>query len=273
MNSTKEIPINGLGCPSNRANPHRVAVPSAPNKDHLTKLWSELNALFETHAPSPAHLDTPKHAHGDPPKEKIGSFFNITNEEAQTSREQHEQLVAKLPEYPRGQFKGRGVVMLAGGKYSEYGATSLGMLREVGSKLPIEIWVKDQTEEIPGWCAELAKEGIACRRLADYMDMGVLKHPYQWKVFTILYSSFSEILFLDADSMPVRSPDYLFEAHKYKESGAILWPDYWNHSGSPWAPFITGISGEPHDIMQEKKSVESGQLVWNKERHWKVRSR
>ena len=162
--------------------------------------------------------------------------------------------------------------MLAGGSYSEFAATSLGMLRQVGSKLPVEVWAKDSSEETPGWCAELAKEGIACRRLADYMDMTHLKHPYQWKVFTMLFSSFREILFLDADDMPIDNPDTIFDSEVFQKNGAILWPDYWKHSGSPWLPYILGMTEQRSDMLYDEKSVESGQIFWHKETHWRVSS-
>ena len=160
--------------------------------------------------------------------------------------------------------------MLAGGHYSEFAATALGMLREVGSKLPVEVWVKDASEEEPGWCVELAKEGMACRRLDDYLDMSVFTHPYQWKIFTMLFSSFNEFLFLDADNMPMKNPDTIFDSKAYRDTGAILWPDYWKFSGSPYYPYIAGLTDEPSDALYEDKTVESGQVVWNKERHWKV---
>ena len=160
--------------------------------------------------------------------------------------------------------------MLAGGRYTEFAATSLGMLREMGSKLPVEVWSKDESEEINGFCDEIRAEGMACRRLADYMDLSLLRHPYQWKIFTILFSSFEEVLFLDADSMPIMNPDFIFDSDVYKENGAILWPDYWKHSGSPWLPYVIGLSEQRSDMFQEEKSIESGQIYWHKQKHWKV---
>ena len=190
--------------------------------------------------------------------------------EANDTRKNHKEVMNSLPTYPQGKFSGRGVVMLAGGRYSEFAATSLGMLREVGSKLPVEIWARDTDEEMPGWCEELEREGMACRRLSDHMEMKVFKHPYQWKVFTLLFSSFEEILFLDADNSPIRNPDTIFDSEIYKKNGVILWPDYWKHSGSPWCPYVLGISDKKSDVLADAKSVESGQIFWNKKTHWKV---
>ena len=200
----------------------------------------------------------------------MGSFFTLSDDQARASRASHDEVMLHLPKYPEDRFAGRGVVMLAGGRYSEFAATSLGMLRQVGSELPVEVWAKDASEEMPGWCSELAKEGIACRRLSDYMDLAHLKHPYQWKVFTMLFSSFREILFLDADDMPIENPDTIFDSEVYQNNGVILWPDYWKHSGSPWLPYILGISEQKSDMLYDEKSVESGQMFWHKQTHWKV---
>lgn len=255
-------------CPSDRV--VSVAAPPAPDQTYLSSLWTSLSQNFEKHGPSPKNLPHPKHAQGSPPKaEKVGTDFEFTEQQARESRLAHELMVKELPEYPSGKFQGRGVVMLGGGRYSEFADTSLAMLRAVGSTLPAELWVADPSEETPGWCEELAEIGVACRRLSDYMDREELKHPYAWKTYTLLYSSFAEILFLDADSMPVKNPEFIFDHAVYEKNGVILWPDYWNNSGSPWAPYITGETAAADNSFQDQRSVESGQMMWNKATHWK----
>ena len=259
-------------CSSTRSNPHNIRPPKPASPQVLTPLWQSLQDLFDTHPTSPAHLDHPRHGAGAeaPAREKLGSFFNLTDDEASATRNAHRQVLAKLPQYPTGQFSGRGVIILAGGRFSEYAATSLGMLREVGSQLPVEVWIKDEKEDIPGWCEELELEGMSCRRLSDYMDPATLKHAYAMKVFTMLFSSFEEMLFIDADSAPVQYPDPIFDSELYEKYGAIMWPDYWQHTGSPWLPYIIGITDGQTDMLAEERSIESGQIVWDKKRHWKV---
>lgn len=219
----------------------------------------------------PVHLDHPHHkGDGPPPKEELGSFFALTDEDAKTTRNRNKDVIKNLPAYPNERYNDRGIVMLAGGRYSEYAATSLGMVREMQSKLPVEVWYKDEAEDMPGWCMELESEGMACRKLSDYMDTDELKHPYALKIFTILFSSFEEILFLDADSCPIVNPDQIFDSEVYKKNGVILWPDYWKHTGSPWVPYLIGSSAAQSEMYMDERSVESGQIVWNKQRHWKV---
>ena len=238
----------------------------------MANIWGNLQTIFDAHPSHPNRLPQPRHASDQdfPTKEQLKHFLNITESEAHATRVEHAAVVRHIPPYPEDLFSGRGVVTLAGGKFSEYAATALGMLREVGSTLPVEVWMKDRTEEKEGWCAELEKEGMVCRRLSDYMDLSTLPVPYQWKVFVMLFSSFEELIFLDADNMPIKNPDGIFESKVYRDTGAILWPDYWKHTGTPWLPFVIGISDEASEMLQEERSVESGQLVWDKRRHWKV---
>ena len=260
-------------CSATRSNPYDISPPQPADKRAVSALWHGLKTLFDEHGPTPSHIDQPHHdIQKMPTKETLDSFFNLTKEEAEVTRANHKIVQEKLREYPKGLFSGRGVVVLAGGRFSEYAATSLGMLREMGSKLPVEVWMKDETEDIPGWCEELETEGMSCRYLTDYMDPTVLKHNYALKIFTILFSSFEEVLLLDADSAPMQSPDPVFQSKIYEEKGAILWPDYWRHTGSPWLPYIIGVADGKSEMMFDDRTIESGQIIWHKKRHWKVSS-
>lgn len=200
----------------------------------------------------------------------IKSWVQLSEQDAHATRVIHEELLSKLPEYPSKQFSGRGIITLAGGKWSEYAATGLGVLREIGSTLPVEVWMKDKNDVKEGWCEGLEKEGMACRLLSDYMDVSELKHGYQFKVFAMLFSSFEEFLFLDADNIVVTNPDVIFDSDAFSKNGAVLWPDYWKNPASPWLPYITGKSDKAAETWDEELTVESGQMLWSKHRHWRV---
>jgi hypothetical protein len=49
---------------------------------------------------------------------------------------------------------------------------------------------------------------------------------WELKPYAMLQSSFHEILLLDADNVPVRNPEFLFESCGLTRTGAIFWPDY-----------------------------------------------
>lgn len=238
----------------------------------LSRTWKALQAIYDAHPPQPLNLDLkPFDSIANfPPLEAIKTHTNISSADAQVARASHVAVTQKLVPYPSHLFSGQGIVVLAGGRYTGFATTGLGMLREIGSKLPVEVWVKDQSEEREGWCTELAKEGVACRRLRDYMDTELLEHGYQLKISAILFSSFEQILFLDADNLPVVNPDVIFTSNSFTDTGVVMWPDYWKHSGSPTLPYIVGLSDGPSEVLREDQTAESGQLVWDKKRHWKV---
>ena len=48
---------------------------------------------------------------------------------------------------------------------------------------------------------------------------------WELKSFALLHSRFAEVLLLDADNVPVRNPEYLFETPRFQETAAVLWPD------------------------------------------------
>lgn len=251
-----------------------IPLPKEPSRPLLSQLWNELQIIFDDHPPHPLTLRQKKFDTGGefPNVEAIKNQTKISKPDAEATRNSHVEVTKKLVPYPKGLYLGRGIVMLAGGRYSDYASTGLGMLREIGCKLPVEVWMKDKEEEKPGWCDELRDEGMACRRLSDYMDVSKLEHGYQLKINSILLSSFEQVLFLDGDNVPVRNPDKVFDSKSFVDTGVVLWSDYWKHSGSPVLPYVLGLSNEASDVLikEDTKTIESGQLLWDKKRHWKV---
>lgn len=253
---------------------HSLPVPPAVPPATLSRIWKDLQVIFDAHPPHPLTLGQPKfHTGGKfPDIELIRNQTTISKSDAEATRNSHVEVTQKIPSYPEHTYAGRGIVMLAGGRYSDYASTGLGMLRELGSTLPVEVWMKDEKEEKPEWCQELEGEGMACRRMSDYMDVAFMEHGYQLKINSILLSSFEQVLFLDADNVPIRKPDGIFESKGFIDTGAVLWKDYWKHSGAPILPYVLGITGEASEVLiqEEEKTVESGQLIWDKKRNWKV---
>ena len=251
-----------------------ILVPSALDYNGQSwKTWIRLEETFKRFQPELEleHRDFPEGQTITPTKDLLDDFLDLTSSEACAMRQMHQNLVDALPEYPDEVYKGRGIVMVAGGRYSEYAATTLGMLRLLGSRLPVEVWLKDSTEEEEGWCDELAQDGISCRYLSNYLgEMTAFPNPYQYKFAAMFFSSFKEILFLDSDSLPVKNPDSIFDSPAYQETGVVLWPDYWDSTESPWLPYITGQSKERTRSVPNITTVDSGQMLWDKERHWKV---
>ncbi|MCJ1369226.1 hypothetical protein MMC20_000436 [Loxospora ochrophaea] len=248
--------------------------PALPRRGQIETLWQDLQHLFDTHTPQPSlrHRDFPGGQIVTPTFDLLRNFLQLFADEVEDARVLHHDVVQKLPPTPKDLYFGRGVVMVVGGRFSEYAATTIGMLRLTGSRLPVEAWMVNKTEEKYGWCADLVKEGVSCRFLSDYVNdtVSTFTHPYQYKAAALIFSSFSEVLFLDSDSMPVLNPDPLFDTRQYKHTGVVLWPDYWSSTESPYLPYITGASSHPSTSLSDVQTVDSGQMLWDKRRHWKT---
>ena len=240
----------------------------------VAEQWLQLQGVFESHPPN-LILGREDFEGGQVAQATVSllaNYLDMTFNEAQFMRDEHASVVEALPTYPLGAFSGRGIIILAGGKYSEIAATTLGMTRLLGSRLPVEIWMIDRMEEKEGWCDEMAAQGgMVCRFASDYMqDMSAFSNHYQLKIAAIMFSSFAEVLYLDADSIPVVNPDPIFDSPAYVNTGAVLWPDYWKATESPYTPYITGQNSTKATSLPDFQTVDSGQMLWNKEKHWKV---
>ncbi len=190
-------------------------------------------------------------------------------------------LLASVPPYP-GTFSGRGVVICAGGaRYLTCAWVLINMLRRFGCTLPVEVWYLGDKECDPDWIELVAPLGVRCidarevgARLGDPPDSApptgsfasYTPHPrldgWQSKPFAILHSAFEEVLFLDADNLPVVDPIFLFDLPEYRSTGAIFWPDNIRTSAADDAWRVFGIP------YRDEWEQESGQLVIDKRRCW-----
>jgi hypothetical protein len=167
---------------------------------------------------------------------------------------------------PPGDLSGRGIVTCAGGaKYFPCVWVTLHELRRLGCDLPVEVWHLGRHEMTPEMEALLAPLGVKCVDASQVRR----QHParilngWELKPYSILHSAFEEVLFLDADNVPVRNPAYLFDAPEYRHHGAVFWPDY-----GRLAPFreIWHICNVP---FRDEPEFESGQIVVDKRRCWR----
>lgn len=189
------------------------------------------------------------------------SAFKFNRKEQKILADDWKAFASKIKKYPKNNFEGKGIVFTAGGiSYITCAWVSISLLRDHGCELPIEIWHK--SDEVSSAVIERFKALNV--QFRNFNELGeVTLYGYMLKPLAILGSSFSEILFMDADNVCTRDPSYLFETEEYKNYGAIFWPDYWHTSkhNSIWAI----IGSKRYDIPEQ----ESGQVVVNKKRCWK----
>jgi glycosyltransferase involved in cell wall biosynthesis len=191
------------------------------------------------------------------------SWSNQAIEHAVYKREA-ERYISLLPPYPNC-FNGRGVVICAGGvTYFTNAWILINMLRHLGCALPIELWYLGRAELDKRMSQLITPFGVKC------IDALIIRQRYPvrdltgWglKPYAILHSSFKEVLFLDADNLPVVNPEYLFETPEFSNCGAIFWPDLMRLSPSHAIWSICGIE------YRDEPEFESGQMLLDKERSW-----
>jgi hypothetical protein len=160
----------------------------------------------------------------------------------------------------------RGIITCAGGDtYIPCVWVLLNLLRKKHKcELPIELWYLGP-QEINEEVKKLLEPFDV--RLRDAFELNKtypcrILHGWELKTYAIKNSDFKEIIYLDADNVPTRNPEFLFDTEQYKKTGAIMWGDF-NHL----SPQTCVIFGVPYVQIKER---ETGQLVFNKEQVWKA---
>lgn len=183
--------------------------------------------------------------------------------------EQYHQLqdnyIESIPEYPGG-YEGRGVVICVGGpKYFIPAWVCVHMLRKSGCQLPIEYWYlgkREMDEEMKNLVKPL---GVTC---IDALEVNK-KHPVRklggWELnpYSIIHSSFKEVIFLDADNVPLVNPELLFDTPQYAATKSIFWPDYGRLKPDRKIWEICRVE------YRDEPEFESGQIVIDKEACWR----
>lgn len=188
-------------------------------------------------------------------------------------KKQHFSFVERLQtkEYSLPYSAGsRGIVTTAGGPYLPVALVSIRMIRETGSELPVEVFLSNWNEWDPVICSKILPSlNAKCVVLQDIFDYGnpsrkTKLDKYQYKIMSILFSSFEEILFLDSDCFPIRNPDQLFKSEPFTSNGLVLWPDFWFPSESPKFFEIADIQAP---ALSDRSSTEAGELLYSKRKH------
>jgi FkbM family methyltransferase len=156
---------------------------------------------------------------------------------------------------------GRGIVICAGGRRLFSNAwVAIKALRRHGCTLPIEIWHLDH--EVDPHMASLVKPlGARVVDAATFKSREVrILNGWELKSFSLLHTSFQEVLLLDADNVAVRDPTYLFDDPEFVAKGAYFWPDYGRLER--WRP-IWEVCQIPY---RDEPEFESGQILVDRAR-------
>jgi len=183
------------------------------------------------------------------------------------ARAHADAFVASIPSYPDRLFNGRGIVVCGGGeKYLPSAWVCVHMLRELGCDLPIELWQLFQGEVPPEVQRALAQINVHCVDASQVRQQHPARFIGGWelKPYAILHSRFEEVLYLDADNVPVVDPTFLFGAPQFIRHGAVFWPDYGRLAADRSIWRICGVQ------YRDEPEFESGQILLNKRRCWKA---
>lgn len=204
-------------------------------------------------------------------EEERPDYMTMPEKDVKKMRKKHTGFVETIemlqPHYVPGT---RGLVTTAGGQYLPVLTISLRMLRHAGSNLPMEVFLASDEEYEPYICDVVFKQLNAKCVVLEHIWKAAPEaktiSAYQYKPFAMLFSSFEEILFLDADAFPIRDPSVLFSNDPFRTYGMVTWPDFWGSSASPIYYKIASQSVPPTTL---RASSESGELLMSKKTHQK----
>lgn len=182
-----------------------------------------------------------------------------------TSLEAANSFISNLSPYP-DRYEGCGIIIPAGGTtYFANAWVCIHMLRFHGCNLPIQLWHLGEHEMDNNMCQLLSSLDVTCvdaLELRKKIPCRIL-NGWELKPFSILHSSYEEVLLLDADNVPVMDPTFLFETPEYKETGAIFWPDFCRLGKSRLIWSLCGVE------YRNEPEFESGQILINKRKCWR----
>lgn len=265
-----------------KTRPHATIKEYPPYVERVRQFWKPWEETI-VNAKPPFDDVHPSHSYGwvsvppdgwTQPRPLPDRLIDLSEEQIQSLAAAHKKMRDKLdgPTLDSQDifFRGRGVVMTAGGKYLPPAVVNVQMLRLSGSKMPVEMWFANEEEYNEQVCSHMHDNfDVRCLLLSDFLKDGPFDNigGYQLKVMALLFSSFQEVILLDSDNIPVVDPAFLLETDAYKATGFLGWSDFWAGSETPDFYKIAGLDGFP-DLPYG--NTESGQLVVDKKRHLKT---
>ncbi|ODV78312.1 glycosyltransferase family 71 protein [Suhomyces tanzawaensis NRRL Y-17324] len=238
----------------------------------------------------------------------LKNHVNLSKERHAKLKEYHAKFVdaiKRLDDPPKQFVNGDGIVISGGGVYFGSALVAIGQMREMGSKLPIELVINDLSEYDEQICEVLLPKTFNARCIVIEKEIGkellekLKLTKFQMKIFGLLFSSFDNIITIDADNMPIKNVDTLLTSEPYLSTKFILWPDIWHKGVSPLYYDIAGFKVGTTPIRREGLandwpwsrypgkdvdtdvayhdleglpgmiSIETGQMVFSKRAHFK----
>ena len=184
----------------------------------------------------------------------------------ETLRQSLRDRIESPKRYTADRFDGRGIVICAGGpRYFTCAWVLISVLRHIHAvNLPIQVWHLgrgEMSEEMRLLLEEMRVEVVDAESVIARFPARIAG-GWPLKPYAIQQSRFREVLYLDADTVPLTDPSKVFDWELYRSNGVLMRPDRvdMKASNSIWR----ALELEPRDCT----SVESGILVIDKQRAW-----
>lgn len=160
-------------------------------------------------------------------------LLKMPQQDVDKMRDAHARFVSRIPElahklpYANGT---QGIVVAASGALLPVFLVSLRMLRRTGSILPVEVFMESKQNYEKEICETvLPPMNATCMILSEVLEAVPerLKFSrYQLKALALAFSSFDDVLLLDADNLPLEQPEHLLNSEPFVSKGFVSWPDY-----------------------------------------------
>jgi alpha 1,2-mannosyltransferase len=198
----------------------------------LASFWNDLLHDLTVNKPAVAklpHMDMPPNEFMDPNAEleserPKADFLKMRKSDVQIMQICHDNFVkaskhlaSRVPYWKNT----RGVVMTAGKSYIGVALTSIIMLRRATSALPVHLFIDTVADYDPHICEHIMPTlNAECLVMENLIGSAEVK-KYQYKILSILFSPFQEVLYLDADAYPIHNPDHLFNEDPGNMAGLL----------------------------------------------------
>ncbi|KAI9643884.1 mannosyltransferase [Ciborinia camelliae] len=193
--------------------------------------------------------------------------LTLSDDDLNQSSTAHSKVLEILPEYDdliTYQKRSRGIITVGGGTYTPALLVSIRMLRRTKCNLPVEVFVPSPSDYDPYSCDVVLRSlNAKCIILPQFGNKTIAR--YQYKSVALLFSTFEDTLFLDADNFPVINPTSWFDSEAYKSTGMITWPDFWANTASPVYYRIT--NQVIPDVKTQHASTEAGSILISRSKH------
>ncbi|OAX78153.1 hypothetical protein ACJ72_07540 [Emergomyces africanus] len=250
-----------------------------PNFKRQAQFWNSLRDLLELNPPG---IDAPKRLRrvGDVIFNPNATYVRpdllyMPDRDVELIRKSHAQIVKKIKAdnaalrlvYDGGR---RGIVSATTGKNFPSLLISLRMLRQSGTRFPVEVFIASKEEYDAVICEDILPAMNAnCIVMSDILGTNTNYNLERFwlKSFAILFSSFEHVLWLDVDCFPLHDAIELFQSKPFTEIGLVTWPDSWVSSVSP---YYYNFTSQTVPSVSERASSSGRQLLISKKTHEKT---